>query len=117
MTWLHKVTEANFEAEVMASPIPVLVDFSRPDCPPCRYLLPVLDELVGELAGRIKVVTVDVERDAELAQRFGIQVVPTLIAFDRGRQAARLAVLQNRRRLLEAVEELTPGGGRPGLER
>jgi thioredoxin 1 len=79
-----EVNEANFEAEVLKSAQPVLVDFWGEWCGPCKMLAPVLDEIASEQAGKVKVVKVNVGEQPALAARFGVQAVPTLLFFAGG---------------------------------
>ena len=79
-----EVNEENFEAEVLKSTQPVLVDFWATWCGPCKMLSPVLEEIAGEQAGRAKVVKVNVDDNQGLAQRYGIQAIPTLLYFSSG---------------------------------
>ena len=78
------VTDANFEAEVMQSDVPVLVDFWATWCPPCRMLSPVVDEIATEKAGVAKVTKVNVDENQELARRFKVQSIPLLLFFKGG---------------------------------
>ena len=82
----HIVTlsTANFEQEVSQSATPVLVDFWATWCGPCKMLGPMLDELAGEKVGKMKVGKVNVDDNQELATRFGIRAVPTLLLFQGG---------------------------------
>ncbi|HAP43245.1 MAG: thioredoxin [Spirochaetes bacterium GWC1_61_12] len=81
------VTSASFEAEVEKSTIPVLVDFWAEWCMPCRVIGPHLDELAKTYAGKIKVVKVNVDNEPNLAGRFDIISIPTLIVFKNGQLA------------------------------
>jgi thioredoxin 1 len=78
------VNDDNFEAEVINSDTPVLVDFWAEWCGPCKALAPVLDELSSEMGDKIKVVKVNIEEAPETPTKFGIRGVPTLILFKGG---------------------------------
>ena len=79
------ITEDNFNAEVINSDIPVLLDFSATWCGPCRMLAPVIDELAGELAGKVKIGTVDVDNERALATKYQVMSVPTLAVIKNGK--------------------------------
>lgn len=78
------VTADTFETEVRASPIPVLVDFWAPWCPPCRLVAPVLDELAERHDGSLKVAKVNVDDHPELAAEFRVSGIPTLVLVEAG---------------------------------
>lgn len=80
-----KITTQNFEDEVLKSDLPVLVDFWATWCGPCKMLAPAVAEIAGERASTLKVGKVNVDEEPELAQKFGIMSIPTLILFNNGK--------------------------------
>ena len=82
------VTESTFEQEVLQSDKPVLVDFWAEWCGPCHAVSPVLDRIVEERNGELKLVKVNIDEEQELAMRFGVQSIPTMILFKDGQPAA-----------------------------
>jgi thioredoxin 1/putative thioredoxin len=82
---LPAVTEYEFEAEVLRSELPVLVEFGAEWCGPCKTVAPELEALKKELEGKAKIVTVDIDRSPLLARELGVQSVPTFVVFAQGR--------------------------------
>jgi len=78
------ITDTNWKSDVLDSSIPVLVDFWAEWCGPCKMIAPMLDELAGELAGKMKVAKVDVDHNQKIAGDFGIRAIPTLLIFKGG---------------------------------
>ena len=79
-----ELTDANFDAEVVKSDKPVLVDFWAEWCMPCRMLAPTIDELAGQFQGKVKVGKVDTDSNREVSAKYGISAIPTIILFKNG---------------------------------
>lgn len=79
-----KFTTANFEAEVLQSEIPVLVDFYAEWCGPCKMMGPIVDKMAEKYAGKVKVGKLNVDESMEIAQKYGVASIPTFICFENG---------------------------------
>ena len=79
-----KITNENFENEVIKSEIPVLVDFYATWCGPCRMIAPFIEEISEEYEGKVKVCKIDVDEASELAVAFGVSSIPTVMVFKNG---------------------------------
>ena len=79
-----QVSDSTFEASVLKSDLPVLVDFWAPWCGPCRAVGPIVDEVAGEFAGRVRVFKMNVDENPATPTKFGIRAIPTLIVFKNG---------------------------------
>jgi thioredoxin 1 len=95
---MNEVTSATFEAVVLASPIPVVVDFWAPWCKPCEAIDPHLRSLADEWGGRARLVRVNVDEEAGLASRYGVLSLPTVILFADGEPRATVYGAQSRAR-------------------
>ena len=98
------VTDANFEQEVLNSPTPVLIDFWAPWCGPCKAIAPILDELAGEYAGRLKVVKVNVDDNPLTSSRFGVRGIPNLLIIKGGEVKQQIVGAVPKAQLVKAVD-------------
>jgi len=84
-----KVSDTNFDAEVLKSKEPVVVDFWAEWCGPCKMIAPALEEIAGSLNGKVKIVKLNVDENPATAQKYGIMSIPTLMLFKNGELASR----------------------------
>ena len=98
------VTDANFEAEVLKSSTPVLVDFWAPWCGPCRAIAPIVEEIAGEYAGRLKVVKVNVDDNPMAPARFGVRGIPNLLIIRDGQVKDQIVGAVPKPHLVRAVD-------------
>ena len=82
------VTDADFEKEVLQSPLPVLLDFWAPWCAPCKMIAPILESIAPEYQGKLKFVKIYVEENSQTPAKFGIRQIPTLLIIKNGEAAA-----------------------------
>ncbi len=101
---VHEFTESNFEQEVLQSELPVLVDFWAEWCMPCRMLAPTIDKLATDYAGKIKVGKVDTDAAREIASKYRISSIPTVILFKDGQPAQTFVGLRHERDFRAALD-------------
>jgi thioredoxin 2 len=98
------VTDSNFAAEVEQSPLPVLLDMWAPWCGPCRMIGPVIEQLAGELAGRVKVAKLNTDENPMTASRFSVRSIPTLLVLKDGREIDRLVGALPKQEILRRLQ-------------
>lgn len=99
-------TDANFDAEVLSASAPVLVDFWAEWCMPCKILGPTIDELADSYHGKALVGKVDIDANQEIAMKFGISAIPTVIIFKDGQPAKKFVGLTKKEDLAAALDAL-----------
>ena len=100
MSIVH-VTTKDFEEQVLHSQLPVLVDFWAPWCGPCRMLAPILEEVAAEKEGKAVIAKVNIDEEMDLAARFGIASIPTMLVFRNGQMTSRSVGLQPKAKVVE----------------
>ncbi|MCG8409359.1 MAG: thioredoxin [Phycisphaerales bacterium] len=99
-------TDENFEAEVLNSNLPVLVDFWADWCPPCKAIGPTVEEIAAEYEGRAKVGKVDTDGNPDAPTRYNIQSIPTLLVFKDGNVVERFVGLTGKQDLKNALDKV-----------
>jgi len=112
-THILNTTDEEFDATVLQSREPVLVDFGATWCGPCRRIAPVLEELATEYRDRLRVVKVDADTNPATMSRYGIMSQPTLVFFKDGQEAHRLIGAWPRARFVAAIEQVLAASGSP----
>ena len=102
---LVNVSEGSFEADVLKSATPVVVDFWAEWCGPCKAIAPVLTEIAKEQAGNVTIAKLNVDDHGDIAQRFGVMSIPTLLVFKNGELKKKLVGAKGKTQLLAEIEE------------
>ena len=100
------VDEKSFQAEVLNSDVPVLVDFWAEWCGPCKMIAPVIDELAQELQGKLKVAKVNVDEAQELAMQYSVMSIPTLLVFKKGEVVSQIVGAMGKPQLLNKLKPI-----------
>jgi thioredoxin 1 len=102
------LTTSNFDETVGASDTAVVVDFWAEWCGPCKMIAPILGEIATEQAGNITIAKLNVDENPDLAMRFNVMSIPTLLVFDKGQVAKRLVGAKGKGALLQELQEFLP---------
>ena len=105
MAVIH-VNKDDFENEVLGSDTPVLVDFFATWCGPCKMLSPILEQ-VAEESDKVKIVKTDIDENMDIAEKYGIMSIPTLIMFDKGEEVAREVGFKQKKDILELIDNVS----------
>lgn len=98
------VTDTDTYNKILSGPLPTLVDFNATWCPPCIRLAPIIDQLADDYAGRLQVVSIDIDACPDLKARYDVQGVPTLILFEGGEVFTRVLGARPRNELVEMID-------------
>ena len=109
MANVQAVEDGSFEREVLQSPTPVLIDFWAAWCAPCRAIAPVVEELAGEYAGKLKVVKMDVDANPQTPSRYGVRGIPNLIIFHNGEVKEQIIGAVPKAQLVKAIAKVVSG--------
>jgi len=100
------IKQSDFKKEVLESKTPTLVDFYADWCPPCRALAPVLESAQKELSGKVNIVKVNIDESEELARKYMVMSIPTLVVIDGGEEKERMTGFVNMQALIDKVNEV-----------
>jgi thioredoxin 1 len=106
MANVSEVSDSSFEQEVLQSDTPVLIDFWAPWCGPCKAIAPVVEELAGTYAGKLKVVKMNVDDNPQTPSRYGVRGIPNLILFKGGTVAQQIVGAVPRPQLVKAIDSI-----------
>ncbi len=103
---ISALTQDNFEKEVRQSATPVLVDFWAEWCGPCKMIAPLLDELADEYSGKVKIGKVNIDEQQELATKYGIRAIPTLLLINKGEVVEQMVGAKSKRDLKASLDRI-----------
>ena len=103
-----EITQENFEKEVLKSDRPVLIDFWAPWCMPCKLIAPTVEKIAEEMKGIVNVLKSNVDENPDIAMRYNVMSIPTLLVFDKGDVRKRLVGAKGKGQLLQELNEFLP---------
>lgn len=109
MSDLLSITESNFEAEVLQADLPVLIDFWAVWCGPCKLIAPIVEELAKEYEGKAKIAKCDVDSNQQVAIKYGIRSIPTLLIFKNGEVAEQIVGALPKSHITEKLNNVIEG--------
>src|SRR5580658_10549597 len=101
---IQKLTQANFQEQVLGVPGPVVVDFWAEWCGPCKMIAPLLDELAGEYDGKVKIGKINTDEQQQLASEYGVRSIPTLLFFKNGQVVNQMIGARGKRDFKQALD-------------
>ena len=106
MSDVQQVSDSSFDADVLKSELPVLIDFLAPWCGPCKQIAPVVDELAKEYAGRLKIVKMNVDDNPQTPSKYGVRGIPNLILFKGGQVRDQIIGAVPKAQLVKAINQV-----------
>lgn len=103
---VQEISDKDFDAEVLKSAVPVLVDFWAPWCGPCKRIAPLLEELATEFNGKVKIVKVNVDQNKEAAMKYNVRGIPNLILFKSGQLQEQMVGALAKQELVNALQKV-----------
>jgi thioredoxin 1 len=100
------LTSTDFEAQVLKSDLPVLIDFWAPWCGPCKMIAPHVDAIASEYEGRVKVMKVNIDNEREITERYNIMSIPTLLFFKGGKVVEQIVGALPKKAIVEKIDPL-----------